>query len=36
MGALKESNGFGEFLESSMLLRTSPIAVKMLQNKWYI
>jgi uncharacterized protein (DUF169 family) len=29
----KESNGFGEFLESSMLLRTSPIAVKMLQNE---
>ena len=33
MGTSKEYNGLGEYLESSMALRTSPIAVKMLQKE---
>jgi uncharacterized protein (DUF169 family) len=33
MNPLKEINDFGEYLESSLVLRTSPLAVKMLKNE---
>jgi uncharacterized protein (DUF169 family) len=33
MTALEEINGFGEYLERSLVLRTSPLAVRMLKNE---
>jgi uncharacterized protein (DUF169 family) len=33
MKPLEEINGYGKYLERAMLLRTAPIAVKMLQNE---
>jgi uncharacterized protein (DUF169 family) len=33
MTTIKEFNAFGEYLENSLLLRTSPLAVKMLRNE---